>query len=290
MKIVVVVVHFGDVGDTGECLGALGRQDYGDYEVVLVDNGTGDSGLAGSKRVHLMRNGENLGFAEGNNVGIREALKRGADGVLLLNNDAVAAPDLLSRFAKACELYPQAGAFGAKIYFYDEPTVIWHAGGEVNGKTLRCYHRGCGETDLERKWDEVAEIGYACGCALFVRRGTIEKVGLMDGRFFLLWEEIDWCWRMRKAGLALLYIPEARVWHKISRAFEGGNRGPSWQYYYFRNRLLFIEKNLPWNKRLAFYLTVFLKEGGQILLKASHSKLHLSALKGMRDYLLRRFF
>src|SRR5262249_32320561 len=111
------------------------------------------------------------------------------------------------------------------------------------------------------------------------------------------WEEIDWCWRMRKAGYTCLYIPQARVWHKISRAFEGGNRGPLWQYYYFRNRLLFLKRNVPLPKRLRFYWTYFPKELVQmfwVLLNPHSSKeakrLNRFALKGVRDYFLKKFF
>lgn len=297
----VVVLHYGNPDDTLECLESLARQDYPDFEIILVDNSAKEKlraeQIAKFSNLHFIQNLKNLGFAEGNNVGIRFAMKRGADAVLLLNNDATAAPDLLSAFAKAMKVHPEAGAFGAKILFYDEPTLLWHAGGEVHPKTLRCYHRGCGDSDLEKKWEAVEEIGYACGCALLVTKEAIERAGLMEPRFFLLWEEIDWCWNIRAAGLRCLYLPEAKVWHKVSQAFEGGNRGPSWQYYYFRGRLLFIERHLRWKERLTFYFGRFVQELGQMLFKTLHPKtpeeqrkLHLSALKGVRDYLIRRFY
>ncbi len=300
MLIAVVVLHYGSLTDTLECLHSLSAQDYPHFKIFLVDNGTGIQELphtVGSQKIHLIRNPTNLGFAEGNNVGIRAALERGCDAVLLMNNDATAAPTFLSALAKAAQDHPDAGALGAKILFYDEPTLLWHAGGEVDPQTLRCFHRGCGESDLYEKWDTVSDIGYACGCALLVKKEAIEKAGLMDPRYFLLWEEIDWCWKIRNAGYRCIYVPEARVWHKVSQGFEGGNRGPSWQYYYFRNRLLFIEKHLPWNRRVTFYFGRFSKELAQILLKVLHPQtpkeqraLHLSALKGVRDYFCRRFY
>lgn len=300
MKIAVVILHYRNLADTLECLDSLERQDHADYEIILVDNGSGDSEVevAVKKygRLHFIQNGENLGFAEGSNVGIRSALERGAEGILLLNNDTVASPSLLSAFVKAAHSHPDAGVFGAKIFFYDDPTVIWHAGGDVHPRSMRCYHLGCPDSDLEKKWEDVRDIGYACGCALFIKREVIDKVGLMAREFFLLWEEIDWCWRIRKAGYRCLYVPEAMLWHKISRSFEGGNRGPLWHYYYFRNRLLFLKRNIPLAKRVRFYLSYFPRELWQILLalfnpKSSKlvRKTNIYALNGIRDYFVRNF-
>lgn len=121
-------------------------------------------------------------------------------------------------------------------------------------------------------------------------------MGLLAPEFFLMWEEIDWCWRIRHAGYRCLYIPQALVWHKISRSFDGGNRGPSWQYYYFRNRLLFLKRHFPLFKRMRFYLTVLIKELFQMIYFSfspyanSYQKtLNRSALKGICHYFMRRF-
>ncbi|MGC2596224.1 MAG: glycosyltransferase family 2 protein [Rhabdochlamydiaceae bacterium] len=300
MKIAVVILHYRNLADTLECLESLNRQDHSNFEIIFVDNGSQDPNVEDAvkhfPRLFFVRNETNLGFAEGNNVAIRLALKRGAEGVLLLNNDTVCSRHLLTVFAEAAQTYPEAAAFGAKIFFYDDPTVIWHAGGNVHPLTLRCYHDGCPDSDLEKKWEKVRDIGYACGCALFVKSEAIKDVGLMAPEFFLIWEEIDWCWRLRKAGYRCLYIPEAKVWHKISRSFEGGNRGALWQYYYFRNRLLFLKRNFPLSKRIHFYLTRFPKELLELIFlscspKATHTqkKLNRAALKGITHYVLRRF-
>jgi GT2 family glycosyltransferase len=222
-------------------------------------------------------------------------MDRGADAVLLLNNDTVVSPTLLSSFVQGATAHPDAAVFGAKIYFYDEPTTLWHAGGNVHPRFMRCYHDGCGDNDLEKRWDTIRSINYACGCALFVKREAMEKVGLIAPEFFLLWEEIDWCWRIRKSGYDCLYLPQAKVWHKISRSFEGGNRGPLWQYYYFRNRLLFLRRNVCFKQRLHFYFTAFIKEIGQMVVillnpktTKESAKRNIFALMGIRDHFLRK--
>lgn len=301
MKIAVIVLHFGNLSDTLECLNSLTQQDYSDFEIILVDNGSQNPSLAEAlknfQHLFFIKNESNLGFAEGNNVGIHCAMERGAEAILLLNNDTICSPNLLSIFANASKTYPDAAVFGAKIFFHDDPTVIWHAGGNINLSTWRCYHEGCPISDLEKKWDAVRDINYACGCALFITSYAIKKVGFMAPEFFLIWEEIDWCWRIRKAGYRCLYIPEAKVWHKISHAFKGGNRGALWQYYYFRNRLLFLKRNLSLTKRIHFYLTLFLKELLQMITLSFSSKTHptqkelnRAALKGISHYFLGRFY
>ncbi len=298
-KIVIIILQWNNSADTIACLESILQIDYPHFEVILVDNGSRPEEIAAVrsafKELICIENGKNLGFAEGNNIGIQEALKRQAEYLLLLNNDTIVDKHILTAFVSAAENNRDAGVLGAKIYYFDEPTTLWYAGGNVNLQSFRCYHEGCTESDLNKRHETVRETNYACGCALFITREAVEKVGMMDPRFFLIWEEIDWCWRIRKAGYRCLFVPQARVWHKISQSFEGGNRGPSWQYYYFRNRLLFIQKHIPIKKRLAFYATTFLKEIGQMLWLSIHPqtpaatrRLNRSALKGVRDYLLGR--
>jgi len=228
-----------------------------------------------------------LGFAEGNNVGLREGLKSDADLFLLLNNDTIVAPNFLEEFNKAAKEHPEVGAFGAKIYFYDEPATIWYAGGSVDPRTGRCYHIGCGAPTGH---NEKTKTDYICGCALAVRREVLEKVGLLDPDFFLIWEEIDWCYRMRKMGYQCLFVPTAKVWHKVSASFEEGNRGPMWQYFYFRNRLLFhkrhgsIKKGLSPRELTDLIKTSFLPRTAKGARNRSRA-----ALRGVWDFFMGKF-
>jgi len=237
-----------------------------------------------------LENRKNLGFAEGNNRGIVEAIKRGGELLLLLNNDTIVSPQLLSELAKAAQNNPKAGVFGPKIYFYDEPATIWYAGGSVDPKTGRCYHIGCGGSEgytTEKTTD------YICGCALAVRAEVVKKVGLLSPEFFLIWEEIDWCYRIRKAGFSCLYVPKARLWHKVSASFPEGNRGPAWQYFYYRNRLLFHRRHTPLHKRwrLNNVLECFSLLHTTLSPKTPSDKKRRSkaALIGIADYFLGKF-
>ncbi|HSX04495.1 MAG TPA: glycosyltransferase family 2 protein [Rhabdochlamydiaceae bacterium] len=297
-KIAIIILNWNRPTDTLECLESLQKIHYSNYEIVVVDNGSTDDSVALIKQSYptlcMIENGENLGFAEGNNRGIEAALAKNADYILLLNNDTVVHPDILQAFAAAATEHPNAGAFGAKIYFYDEPTLIWHAGGDID-KHGRCVHIGCGECDLEKKRETIAKIGYACGCAILIKSEVVRRVGMLCPKFFLIWEEIDFCWRVRNAGYDCLFVPKAKLWHKISTSFEGGNHGPIWQYFYWRNRLLFLEKHLSPKKRFKFYLMVFPREFFFILMRSFKEKseqnraLYKCALKGIRDYAFRKF-
>lgn len=261
MKSTVIVLNWNNAPDTLECLASL---DATGAEVLVVDNGSTDGSAELIQKAYphipLLKNESNLGFAAGNNRGIEWALERGTELVILLNNDTVVARDFVEELVAAAKLHPEAGAFGAKIYYYDDPATIWYAGGDVEEKSMRCYHIGCGDPDYEKKHHDIRETGYACGCAIAVRAEVIREVGTMGPDFFLLWEEIDWCWRMRKSGWKCLFVPKARVWHKISASFPEGNRGSFWRYHYARSRFLFLKRNYTKKQRLKFYLIRSKKE------------------------------
>ncbi|MES2122814.1 MAG: glycosyltransferase family 2 protein [Chlamydiota bacterium] len=285
----VIVLHYANLSDTQECLASLSSVDDPHFNILLIDNGTGDPALEQLKApgLTLIRNAHNLGFAEGNNVGIRYALDHGAGAVLLLNNDTTVAPSLLTAFRQASQLFPQAGALGAKIYFYDDPPVIWHAGGMIDRKTVHCRHLGCGDTDREKRWENYQEVDYVCGCALFATRQAIEAAGLLAPEFFLMWEEVDWCYRMRMAGYPSLFVPQAKLWHKISQSFEEGNRCPSRLYYYCRNRLLFLKRHFSFKERVRFY---FLSFGKELFNFGNKRREYLAYLRGTRDYFFGKFY
>ncbi|NGX39982.1 MAG: N-acetylglucosaminyl-diphospho-decaprenol L-rhamnosyltransferase [Chlamydiae bacterium] len=252
-KFFLILLNWNNAPDTLECLSSLEKLDYPHYEILLIDNGSTDSSLKVIREAYpdlrILEMGENRGFSDGCNRGLKEGLKGDADFFLLLNNDTVVAPNLLTAIAKAAENRPEVGVFGPKIYYYGEPATIWYAGGGVDPQTGRCFHIGCGASDDNEKYKDEALTDYVCGCALAVRREVVERVGGLDPKFFLLWEEIDWCYRIRDKGYSSLYVPSARIWHKISSSFPEGNRGPMWRYFYSRNRLLFHRRHTPRFKR-----------------------------------------
>ena len=147
-RVAVIVLNWNGREDTLECLRSIRSIAYSNFGVIVVDNGSTDGSVAAIRAsqpsVEVIDTGENLGFAGGNNVGIRRALELGADYVLLLNNDTVVDPGLLRAFVAAAALHPEAGAFGAKIYFHSEPTRIWYAGARWEAGAGELRSRGLG--------------------------------------------------------------------------------------------------------------------------------------------------
>lgn len=196
----------------------------------------------------VVQTGANLGFAEGNNVGIRFAIESGSDYVLLLNNDTEVAPNLIDELLEAHRHFPNAGVIGPKIYYFDDPNRIWSAGGYWDERG-QCFQQG-GDGELDEGQHDVAgPTEFIVGCAMLVPVGVFARVGLLERAFFLNYEEIDFCSRVRKAGFALVYAPAARLWHKVSSSF-GGEESPLKGYYTYRNRLLWARRHLPVGRRL----------------------------------------
>lgn len=295
-KFCALVLHYKRLDLTIECIHSLLKTSDPGLEIVCIFNGSAEEDLPAIQTkfpsIHIVDNKKNLGFAEGYNRGILYALEKfSVDWLFLINNDATVHPKIFQAARSCIQDHPQAGVMGAKIYFHDEPTLLWYAGATVDLQTWRCVHFGYGDCDLEGDFRKIGPTGYACGCALFVKVEAIKQVGLMEKDFFLIWEEVDWCWRFRKAGYECLFIPEAKVWHRISHSFEEGNRGPDWQYYYFRNRLLFLNRHATTKQKRTFFLKILPKELWQILSSIFHPKTEydlrrkqMAALQGIYHY------
>jgi len=176
------------------------------------------------KKIILIKNRYNEGFAEGNNIGIRYALDNlNSDYIMLLNNDTVVDKDFLVEMLQISENDNKIGITGPKIYYYDEPNLIWFGRGKISWKFCRGLNTGYNEID-RGQYDEIARMEYASGCAFLIKKEVIEKIGLLDKRFFLYFEEIDWTLRATKLGYKTIFVPKGKIWHKISKS-GGGIKG-----------------------------------------------------------------
>lgn len=314
-KISILILNWNGLSDTLECLESVKKIDYPNFEVIVVDNGSTDGSATTISRLHpdivIIETGKNLGFAEGNNVGIRHVLHKGSDFILLLNNDTVVDPQLLNAFIEASDLNPE-GVFGAKIYKYSDPCRIWFAGARWDKEFSHFVHIGCEEIDNGDKYELYQEIDYVCGCAIFFGKGAVEKVGYLEPKFFLNFEETDWCFRARRSGFRCILAPKAKVWHKVSASF-GGRSSPLYSYFMARNYLLWAERNLRIGERLRFYRTFlkellpyfeFSKQRQYSFIKRFYWSIrkymedfrknltdvrYIAQIYGVRDYILRRF-
>jgi GT2 family glycosyltransferase len=278
--------------------------------VIVVDNGSADRTVprvrADFPQVAMLETGANLGFAGGNNVGIQYALDRGADYVFLLNNDTEVHPAVVRHLIDAAEPDPSVGVIGPKVFFFSQPDRLWYSGGWVQRWAGAGGHIGLGEQDSMRS-SEPVDTAYVTGCALMARASVLRRVGLLEPAFFIYWEDVDLCFRIRRAGYRVLYAPKAVLWHKVSRTIQGtadhrifyGGRahGPESVvslYLGTRNNFLFIERNVSWpfrvlvmgialSRKVSKMIALFIMAGASGRRKARGIAL------GIRDYALRRF-
>lgn len=243
MRLMAVVLSWDRCEDTLACLESLAG-----VETICVDNGSQDGSadaVAGRfPGVELVRNAENLGYAAGNNAGIRRALERGADWVWLVNNDALVDGGAAAALEEAARARPDAGVLACKVYFAEPPDVLWYAGGRFNlllGYSGR--QAGYGRRD-DGRFDALRDVGRATGAAMAVSRAAVERAGLLDEELFAYVEDVEWCLRIRRAGFAVVFVPDARVWHRVS-ASTGGAGSAASLYYDTRNSLVVCERYRP---------------------------------------------
>jgi GT2 family glycosyltransferase len=313
-KVVIIVLNWNGKKDTLACLESLEKLTYSNFETIVVDNGSTDASSTAIREkfphCNLLETGANLGFAEGNNVGIRKAIERQADYLFLLNNDTVVASDILEGFIETFRSHPTAGVLGAKIFLFEQQDTLDHLGGLWNKATGTFEFIGLHKKEDSISWQEPEKLDYVCGAGLMIKREVVEAIGGLEPRFFLIWEESDFCFRARRAGFQILTCPQAKLWHRVSSSFIGGK--PHSTYFWWRNRLLWIERNCPFKEKLKLYLRVLLPDILHMLKIHGIKKIQLFALKklrpkadvkekemkilknraalcGVRDYFLRRF-
>lgn len=256
--VVAVVLNYRRPVDTVGCVRALLESEGGAPEIIIVDNGSPDGSAERLARefpsLTLIRNPTNLGYAGGNNVGIRAALDGGAERILVLNNDCTVAPDAVAALAEA------AGRTGAdivspKVLDARLPGIIQYAGYRNIHLLAQGIPVGEGERD-RGQYDRERELDAAPGCALLLTRRLLERVGLFDEQFFSYSEELDLCRRAREAGCRILYAPRARVLHVKAATLDA--RSPDYVYYLARGRLIYARKYLGWAAFALVFLPYFI--------------------------------
>lgn len=240
-RIAVLVLNWNGADDTLACLASLRATAHAVHSVAVVDNGSQDDSVARIRAAHpevtLIETGANLGFAGGNNVGLRWALAEGFDVAVLLNNDTTVATDWLAQFCDAASRLPPGSVLGGKILRADAADRVWHFGARWDAEACRFEKLAQGRPEGEI--DQLAEVDVIVGCCMWLPRASLEAVGLLEESYFLNYEETDWCFRARRAGIRLYSVPRARVWHKVSASFSGQAHNA---YFTFRNRRLWIER------------------------------------------------
>jgi len=245
-----VVVNWNGGDDCLSCVDSLLEQGLGAQRIVLVDNASTDgSPERVAERwpdVVLLRQGENLGYGDGTNVGLRWALGAGARRLLLVNNDLVfAGSDSVARLAALLDSDPGIGVVGPRIVYRDEPERIWAAGGRMTWRRNLSNLLGHRRPDGPR-WSVRRDVDYVPGCALLVRRDVLERVGLLEGDYFAYHEDVEFCLQVRAAGWRVVVEGEVLALHG-AHASTGGGYNPRRKYMMGVNTVRFLRRHgTPW--------------------------------------------
>jgi GT2 family glycosyltransferase len=247
-SVVVVVLSWNGREDTLACLRSLGEASYPRLDVVVVDNCSSDGSPEAVAAEHpdatLVRLESNRGFAGGMNAGIEAALARGADHVMLLNNDTVVEPGFLEPLVEALEFDEPAAAACSQMVFLDEPERVWYAGADFrHGRGHHGTNRGYGQPRLDETVPPYT-TDRACGGAMLIRSDMLAGVGLFDESLFAYAEDTDWSLRAARRGHHVLVVPASVVRHAVSKS-SGGASSPDTLYYGLRNGLIVAERWAP---------------------------------------------
>ena len=247
-RVSIVVLNWNGLEDTLACMESLGELDYPAFDVLLVDNGSTDgsggalqSRYASDPKVEILRNRANLGFAEGNNVGIRRGLEKGSDYILILNNDTVVHPQALTALVRVAQTDPKMALLGPKVYYKDDPQRLYSSFDRVSLWWMSALPTTGGQMD-RGQFQQIREVDNLVGCALLVRGTAIQDVGLLDPDYFAYYEEVDWSYRMRQKGYKVVFVPDAVIYHKGGASLKRVDPSQI-AYYKIRNLILFMKKH-----------------------------------------------
>ena len=257
-RVLVVILDWNGADDTLACLTSLGALDYPAFDVLVVDNGSRQSVAplvrARFPNVECVELPTNLGYAGGNNVGLRRALERGYDLVWVLNNDVVVDPGSL-RAAVAAAADPRVAAVGGKVLAFDDPGRLWMTYGAVDYRQSLVSLAGWGERD-RGQYDVARDVEWVPGCAVLLSCRALAEVGLFDERFFAYHEDVDWCTSARERGWRIRYAPDAVVRHRGNRTLGGPTYVSPRKYLSARSTVLYARKHATLPQRVKLWTSI----------------------------------
>jgi hypothetical protein len=295
-KVLVSLINFNGDKDTRNCLDSLEKVKTDGFKlnVAVVDNASNENFQVEKKyqnfELKIIRSEKNLGFAGGQNLGIKWGFENRVDYFAVLNNDVILDENFLVELLKTFTK-KDCGLVSPKIYFakgyeyhkdlrYEDKDlgkVIWYAGGIMDWKNVLASHKGVDEVD-KGQFEKIEKTDFASGCCVMVKREVFEKVGLFDEKYFLYYEDNDLSQRAKRLGFAVYYQPGALLWH-MNAGSTGGSGSALQDYYITRNRLLFGFKYASLKTQLAL-----VRESVKLMLNGRTPQ-----KKGAIDFYLRRF-
>jgi hypothetical protein len=290
--VAIILVNWNGYEFTADCLTSLRNVDYPDFTVFVVDNASenaeGGELKANFPEIELIQNLDNLGFAGGNNVGIRKAVEDGYSHVMLLNNDTVVEPDFLGQMIRKFHDNPKIGILQPLIFFLHDRNQIWSAGGKWN----RFFCRAITVGDRKFKENFKAEnttLDWATGCCMLIRREALLAVGLLNESYFTYFEDVEWSLRFRNKEYQIELASEAVIYHEAGASSKKknseGTLSASVFYYLVRNQFYLIRSQANTVETVfagSYHIFRFLGWMGYFCLRGRFQKFK-AVSKGMRD-------
>jgi hypothetical protein len=243
-KIWSVIVNWNEPELTIECIDSLKVQTPHKPSIILVDNGSRD-GIAEMifkkhSQIELIKIQDNIGYAPAANLGIERAITSGAEFILLMNNDAVADPNMLYNLHS--QYTPDTGILAPVVFFYDLPKKVWSAGGMLRPLLLEKSEDSSQIEDPEIRGQITVERDFVTGCCTLIPASTFNSIGFFDERFRMYYDDADFCYRVRERSLRILLVPTAKAWHRVAASSSGRNT-PNERYWMAKSSVLFFRKH-----------------------------------------------
>ncbi len=245
MKVFIIIVHFGENSTTANCIKSILAKEKDFEKIIVVDNSSDFKKEEMSEKVVLLKNKTNLGFAKAVNIGINYAMARKADYILLLNNDTVIKMPIIKNLTEFLSETKEAGIVAPAISFTKNEQILFDVGGRVNKLFGRTSHNEV--LQLENK--NPLKTDYVSGCCMLIKKEVIEKIGLLDERFFLYYEDVDYCLRAKKLGLLTYVLPSVSIYHCLSQTI--GKNSSLAVYHQTKSALQFGKKYFKGIKRVS---------------------------------------
>ena len=277
----VILVNYNGAEDTIECIRSLQATKMDNMRILIVDNASKEQDKEQLQtvlddKVECLFLPENLGFGVANNKGVAYAISKDAEYLLLLNNDTIVSQDLF------CVFYEHADkdrVLVPAMYYYDCPSEVWYAGGEISRWKGTSVHR--------TKASQEGKVGFATGCCIFLHRSIVERYGLFDENYFMYYEDTDFSIKMQQCGVMIYYVPAAKIWHKVGRSSK---KITGFQEYYLqRNRLYLIYK---YRKHFLFPVCMMyfiITRGVMLFLRAIQGTTLKYVVKGILDFKRKKY-
>ncbi len=220
----IIVLNWNGKELTLDCLGSLVKIQYDNYKILVVDNGSTDGSVEAITMkfptIEIFKNGSNIGYAAGNNAGFEFIKNRNAEYIIFLNNDTIVDENFVEPLVKPLLNSTNIDQTVPKIFYANDVDRIWYTGGVVNFWLGQIYHIGIRKID-NSKYSVAKYTDYATGCCFCMRYKDFEEIGGFDESFPMYGEDVDLSLRIRSYGKEILFVPDSKIWHKVSASVGG---------------------------------------------------------------------